>query len=92
VENSTTTYGKLGFGDLFDQTLKRLTNTVDGVTTLADRNFQKQIDGLQERLTRFDARIATKKTRYEAQFAAMEAALAKLQGQQSSLSQIKSVV
>ena len=80
-----TSYAKLGFGDLFDQLLRKLTNSVDGVTTLADRSFQEQIDGLQDRLERFDTRLESKRMRFEAQFAAMEAALAKLQAQQSSL-------
>jgi flagellar hook-associated protein 2 len=82
---TTTSYGRLGFGDLFDQLLKKLTNSVDGVVTIADRNFQEQIDGLQDRLGRFDERLESRRVRLEAQFAAMEAALAKLQGQQSSL-------
>jgi len=87
VENSnaTPTYSRLGFGDMFDQLLKKLTNSVDGVTTLADRNMQEQIDGLQDRLARFDDRLESRRLRFEAQFAAMEAALAKLQSQQSSL-------
>lgn len=86
AESSTrTTYTRLGFGDMFDQLMKKLTNSVDGVTTIADRSFQDQIDGLQDRLDRFDARLASKRTRFEAQFAAMETALAKLQSQQSSL-------
>ena len=93
IENSAkTTYSKLGFGDLFDQLLKKLTNSVDGVTTLADQSFQKQIDGLQDRLTRFDTRLESRRARFEAQFAAMEAALAKLQGQQSSLGSLASSV
>ena len=93
IENSSkTTYSKLGFGDLFDQLLKKLTNSVDGVTTLADQSFQKQIDGLQDRLNRFDTRLESRRARFEAQFAAMEAALAKLQGQQSSLGSLASNV
>ncbi|MEY4116966.1 MAG: Flagellar hook-associated protein 2 [Planctomycetota bacterium] len=86
--NATTTYTKLGFSDVFDQLLKKLTNSVDGVVTLADRSFQEQIDGLQGRLERFDERLESRRLRFEAQFAAMEAALAKLQGQQSSLGAI----
>ncbi len=83
--NAPPTYSKLGFGDLFDQLLKKLTNSVDGVTTLADRSFQEQMDGLQDRLERFDSRLESRRLRYEAQFAAMESALAKMQSQQSSL-------
>ena len=83
--NPVTTYSKLGFGDLFDQVLKKLTNSVDGVTTIANRNFQEQLDGLQDRISRFDTRLESRRVRYEAQFSAMETALAKLQSQQSSL-------
>ncbi len=85
VETTTTTYGKLGIGDQFDQLLKKLTNSVDGVTTIADKNFQEQLDGLNERIERFDARLQVRRKRYETQFAAMETALAKMQSQQSSL-------
>jgi len=83
--NASPTYSQLGFGDLFDQLLKKLTNSVDGVVTLADRSFQEQIDGLQDRLERFDTRLESRRLRLEAQFAAMESALAKLQSQQSSI-------
>ena len=92
VEQTTTTYSKLGFGDLFDQLLKKLTNSVDGVTTIADRGLQGQLDSLKERLDRFDARLETKRARYVAQFAAMESTLAKLQTQQSSLGSLASNV
>jgi flagellar hook-associated protein 2 len=92
VEATTTTYSKLGFGDLFDQVLKKLTNSVDGVTTLADRSFQEQLDGLKERIDRFDARLVSKRERYQSQFAAMEATMAKLQLQQSSLGSLASNV
>ena len=89
IEGSAkTTYTKLGFSDIFDQLLKKLTNSVDGVVTVADKSFEKQIEGLQDRINRFDTRLETKRARYEAQFAAMESALAKLQGQQSSLGAI----
>ena len=77
-----------GFSDVFDQLLKKLTNSVDGVTTVADRNFQKQIEELNTRLDRYDQRLTSKRTRLEAQFAGMEAALARLQAQQGSLGSI----
>jgi flagellar hook-associated protein 2 len=88
VESTTTTYGKLGIGDTFDQLAQRLTNTVDGSTVVADRNFQKQIDGLKSRMETIDTRLAAKRTRYERQFAAMERAISKIQSQQSSVASI----
>jgi flagellar hook-associated protein 2 len=91
VENTTTTYSKLGFGDLFDQLLQRLTNTVDGTTFLADRNFQNQIDGLKKRITGIDERLEAKRGRYERQFAAMERAIARVQSQQSAVAGISAI-
>lgn len=92
VESTSTTYTKLGFGDLYDQLLKKLTNSVDGVVTIADRGFQTQIDGLRDRLDQYDARLEAKRLRYQAQFAALEANMARLQSQQSSLSSIAASV
>jgi flagellar hook-associated protein 2 len=91
VENTTTTYSKLGFGDLFDQLLQRLTNTVDGTTFLADRNFQNQIDGLKKRISGIDERLEAKRGRYERQFAAMERAIARVQSQQSAVAGISAI-
>ncbi|MEY3141541.1 MAG: Flagellar hook-associated protein 2 [Planctomycetota bacterium] len=88
IENTRTTYSKLGFGDTFDQLLQRITNTVDGTTTLADRNFQKQIDALKKRITNIDDRLEAKRDRYQRQFAAMERAIARVQTQQSAVSGI----
>ena len=92
VQSTTTTYAKLGIGDTFDQLLKKLTNSVDGVTTIADRGLQTQLDALKERIDRFDTRLEARRLRYEKQFAAMENAMAKLQVQQSSLSSLASNV
>ena len=85
IDVNRTTYSKLGFGDTFDQLLQRLTNTIDGTTVLADRNFQKQIDALNRRIQTVDARLASKRDRYERQFAAMERAIARVQSQQSAI-------
>lgn len=90
VQNTRTIYSKLGVGDSFDQLVQRLTNSIDGTTSLADRNFQKQLDGLKGRLDSIDARLASKRTRYERQFAAMERAIARTQSQQSAVMSIPS--
>jgi len=65
-----------------------MTNSVDGIMTLADRQFQTLIDSQNDRIERIDDRIEAKRTRLQRQFAAMEEALAKLQSQQSSLGAI----
>jgi flagellar hook-associated protein 2 len=88
IESNTTTYTKLGFGDSIDQRIQRLTNTIDGTTALADRNFQKQIDALKKRITNIDDRLVIKRDRYQRQFAAMERAIARVQSQQSAVAGI----
>jgi flagellar hook-associated protein 2 len=88
ASETRTTYSKLGFGDMVDQLLQRITNTVDGTVTQADRNFQKQIEALNKRISAVDARIESKRARYERQFAAMERSIARVQSQQSALSSL----
>ena len=82
------TFTKLGFGDLFDQLLDGLTNSIDGVVTLADKGFDDQIDLLNGRIEDFDVRLDAKRTRLERQFLAMEVALAQLQAQSNALSSL----
>ena len=78
-------FTKLGFGDLFDQLLERLTNPIDGTVTLADKVFEDQIELTEKRIERFDERLDAKRQRLERQFLAMERALALLQGQSDAL-------
>jgi len=85
VERDTTFYASLGFGDLFDQMLEGLTASTGGTLTRADDRFQALIDSQNERLERIDERMAAKRDRLQRQFAAMETALAQLQGQQGAL-------
>jgi flagellar hook-associated protein 2 len=82
----------LGFGDLFDQALSKLTSTVDGAFTKASDSFQSQIDRANERITLFDAKLNVRRERLQAQFAAMEQALAQLSSQQSSIASITSLI
>jgi flagellar hook-associated protein 2 len=75
----------LGFGDLFDQLMNTFTNSIDGVVTLAEKNFQSQIDRTRSRIEDYDKRLEAKRARLEAQFLAMERSLALLQGQGNAL-------
>lgn len=88
VQNSTPNVTVRGFGELFDALLERLTNSLDGVVTLADKSFQDQIKSANDRITVFDERLEAKRQRLQSQFAAMEAALAKLQGQSNALNSL----
>jgi flagellar hook-associated protein 2 len=85
IERNETFYSSLGFGDLFDQMLEGLTDGTGGLLTRADERFQTLIDSQNERIERIDQRIFAKRERLQREFAAMEAALAQLQGQQGAL-------
>jgi flagellar hook-associated protein 2 len=74
-----------GFGDIFDSLADDLTNSIDGMVTLAGNSFRDQIEFANKRIGEFDLRLESKRRRLESQFAAMEAALARLQGQSNSL-------
>lgn len=88
VNETTTSYTTLGFGDIFDQLVDRLTNSIDGTLTIADRQFQTLIDAQDDRIERIDERLDAKRIRLQRQFATMEETLARLQSQQSSLGAI----
>lgn len=92
IGSPTTVSTALGFGDLFDQALAKLTSTIDGAFSKASESFQGQIDRANERITLFDARLESRRERLQAQFAAMEEALAKLSSQQSSIGSITSLI
>ena len=81
-----------GFGDIFDSLMDKLTNSADGVVTRANQGFQDQIDLNNKRIEEFDIRLASKRERLEAQYTAMEVALAKIQGQSGSLQQLANSV
>jgi flagellar hook-associated protein 2 len=81
-----------GFGDIFDALLDDLTNSVDGVVTLANNTFRDQIEFANTRIGEFDGRLEAKRRRLESQFTAMEAALARLQGQNGALNSLASNV
>ena len=85
IDRVNISYSKLGFGDLFDQLVDKLTNSVDGTVTYADKRFQSLIDSANDRIERIDERLLAKQDRLQREFIAMETALAQLQSQQGSL-------
>ncbi|MHC4218735.1 MAG: flagellar filament capping protein FliD, partial [Planctomycetota bacterium] len=85
IEVNEQSYSQLGFGDLFDQLMDGLTNSIDGTMTLADEALQSQIDLTEDRIEDYDDRLDAKRSRMEREFAAMEAALARLQSQSNAL-------
>ena len=92
INNDTQTFSKLGIGDLFDQLLDDLTNSIDGTMTLADNALGDQIKLFNDRIERFDEQLEVKRARLQAEFNAMELALAQLQNQGNALASIASNV
>lgn len=88
VQSTQQVVATRGFGEMFDHLLEGLTNSIDGVVTLADRSFRDQIESANKRIADFDVRLEAKRKRLQAQFAAMEAALAKMQGQGNALASL----
>jgi flagellar hook-associated protein 2 len=77
-----------GLGEIFSGLLDELTNSVDGVVTLADRNFDELIDITNDRIEVIDSRLASRREQLERQFAAMETALVRIQGQGQALASL----
>ncbi|MCP4835122.1 MAG: flagellar filament capping protein FliD [Phycisphaera sp.] len=88
ISEINTTYTTLGFGDIFDQLASRMTNSVDGTITLADKQYETLLEAQDERIARIDERLEAKRLRLQREFASMEETLARLQSQQSSLGAI----
>ncbi|MGN6725482.1 MAG: flagellar filament capping protein FliD, partial [Tepidisphaeraceae bacterium] len=80
-----------GIGVHLQQSLNSLINPVDGLITNESNTLDDRISQYQSRISDLNAILASKKARLQEQFNNMETVLAKLQSQQSSLSQIKSV-
>lgn len=80
-----------GFGAVIQDTLDGLTDELDGLIARKDNLLQDQEQLLNDRIDELNILLAAKRTRLEAQFVAMERALADLQAQQSSLNQLAAI-
>lgn len=91
VANDDQEFTSLGFGNLFDQLLENLTDSIDGVMTRADEAVTDQIDLLNDRIARFDERLEARRLQLQREFTAMEVAISQLQSQATALSQIQAI-
>jgi len=80
-----------GIGKEIDKLLARLTDGVDGTIQSAVDTLQRQIDLNTDRIESIDEILEAKRARLEAQFIAMERALAEMQGQGTALAQIQAI-
>ena len=74
-----------GIGARFDQLLATLTDTVDGTIQLRLDAMDQQINLGNRRIEQLDDQLDAKRARLEAQFLAMELAIAQIQGQSNAL-------
>jgi len=92
VDQTTDVFNALGVAEQFVQLLDDLTNSVDGTLKRADESFERRIELTKDRIEAFDLRLEAKRERLRREFAAMESALARLQGQQNALGSLASNV
>jgi flagellar hook-associated protein 2 len=74
-----------------DQLLANLTDASTGLVPGRVNTLSDQIDLNNDRIAAFDKLLAQKRDRLERQFAAMESALADIQGQSSALTQLSNL-
>ncbi|MBL0920845.1 MAG: flagellar filament capping protein FliD [Phycisphaerales bacterium] len=89
--STTTTYNVLGVAEIIKNLAESFTNAADGVLTRRKTTLDSQIEQQNSRIGRFDESLERKRARLEAQFLAMERAIASLQGQQSALGSIQRI-
>ena len=88
---SEKTLVNVGFGKILKQLTENLTNSVDGLLTNKSNSLDTQIELGNDRAEQLNELLGLKRARLEAQFAAMESALATLQTQQSALANLSSL-
>jgi len=86
-----TTVTNLGLGGLLEDAINKLIDPVNGAITRQNKELDARTTQFQDRIGQMDKLLEAKRARLERQFANMESVIAKLQSQQTSLGQIKSV-
>lgn len=88
VSQTDTSFNQLGVVERLAQLADGFTNSIDGLITNRNNAIDSQIDLQERRIDQLNDRINDRRTILEAEFVAMERALAQLQTQQSALSSI----
>jgi flagellar hook-associated protein 2 len=89
--NGDTVTTAKGVGVAIDELLERLTDTETGIIESRVASIDLQLGLNQDRIDQLDAALLIKRARLEAQFVAMERALAQLQGQSSALASFQPI-
>lgn len=80
-----------GFASILQKSLNKLNDPVNGTLVLQNKSLDTANELYQERIDNLTTLLEAKQARLEKQFANMESVLAKLQTQQTSIGQIKSI-
>lgn len=86
TNTASATSTSLGVFERIGKLADRYLDSVSGVLTAKSKAIDNDITAQNDRISKFDARLAAKRLVLETQFANLESTLAKLQRQQSSLS------
>ena len=89
--DAQTTFSALGLIPQIEEFANSYTSTLGGTLTLRNEALDSQIALQQDRIESFTDRLATREQILQREFIAMEQAIAQLQSQGSSLSQITSI-
>lgn len=81
----------VGFGLVFQELLKGITDSVSGTLTLKTDTIDSQIERSNDRIEQLNTMLASRRARLEREFAAMEQALARLQDQSGALAGLQNL-
>jgi len=88
VADTTDDYSRLGVAEQIRRLTDSMTNSVDGLLTQRNKGIDTQIKLQNERIANIDVQLATKRTKLENQFLAMEKAIAAMQTQSTALNSL----
>lgn len=89
--SSGTTYTALGVAEQIKLLMDSFTDSVSGTLTRRSKSIDDQISLQNSRIRNFDIQLNRKRQRFEAQFRAMEQAIASLSTQQAALSSLGNI-
>lgn len=85
------TVSERGVGSTLEELITGYTDSIDGRIIIATNGIDTKIENNNDRIASLDILLASKRSRLEAQFLAMEQTLAMLQNQSSALSSLQSL-
>ncbi|MBX3360069.1 MAG: flagellar filament capping protein FliD [Phycisphaeraceae bacterium] len=88
IQNPEGPFTVLGLAGKIERLANTYIDSVSGILTGRKRSIDTQIEFQNKRIAEIDVRLASRRQVLQAQFVAMEQAIAQLQSQQSAISQI----